>query len=314
MAYMDDPNLYLSSSTNYSVLDNNSVYTKGDGNCAKLEHELGNKAGIKEFCKKLAGNLENFENLKFYGAFDWDRCTVINYWVHNYIFNIIYKDDTLETITTALGKFWVLWETFIPRKTCDISSNLNVKANFNDLKKLYDYATNYESLKLYMAGKNNVCTENFKQYIDGMQEIIKNAQSKCASESYDYCFLLNYINNKYTIKTLLELRCVIQGANTTAHVSQDQGTYAKYTSSRSRSRNIAVVAFPILGTVFTFLMLYKFTAPGSWLRSQLQKRNIMKHNIDEEENELLDDIYDDSHRNYETSEQYIGYHPARNYR
>lgn len=40
----------------------------------------------------------------------------------------------------------------------------------------------------------------------------------------------------------------------------------------------------------------------------------MKHNIDEEENELLDDIYDDSHRNYETSEQYIGYHPARNYR
>ncbi|SBT57398.1 PIR Superfamily Protein [Plasmodium ovale wallikeri] len=311
---MDDPNLYLSSSTNYSVLDNNSVYTKGDGHCAKLENDLGNKAGIKEFCKKLAGNLENFEKLKFYGAFDWDRCTVINYWVHNYIFNIIYKDDTLQSITTALGKVLVLWETFIPRKTCDISSNLNVKANFNDLKKLYDYATNYESLKLYMAGKNNVCTENFKQYIDGMQEIIKNAQSKCASESHDYCFLLNYIKKKYTIESLLELRCVIKASATTRHEAQDQVALITQKPPPLRSRKIAVVAFPILGTIFIFLMLYKFTALGSWLRSQLQKRNIMKHNIDEEENELLGDIYDDTHRNYERSEQYIGYHPERNYR
>lgn len=253
----EDETLHLTARINYSTLDKGFNYKDEDRKCNELQRDLENRDGVKDFCIKLTGNLKNYDRLNIYGPFDNDTCTVLNFWMYNNFFNKITKDDDTQKIITFYSKLYKYWESAISREKCDIHTYLNVKANFNDLKKLYDYATNYESLKLYMAGKNNVCTENFKQYIDGMHELIKNAQSKCDSESHDYCFLLNYIKKKYTIQTLLELRCVIQGANTKAHVSQDQGTYATFTSSRSRSRNIAVVAFPILGTVFTFLMLYK---------------------------------------------------------
>ncbi|SBT57402.1 PIR Superfamily Protein [Plasmodium ovale wallikeri] len=328
MARMDDKELYLTASKNYSILDGNSDYTDDDNKCSELQRDLENRDGIKDFCIKVTGNLKKYSELEFYGPFSDDRCTVVNYWMYNYLFNTIYKEDTIENIGTVMNKILTLWKSIIKLETCDINWNLNVKANFNDLKKLYDYATNYGNIKPYMASKGYACTKNFKNYIDEIRNLHKTATTKCNSRSDNYCSVLTYIKEKHSDKNIFDLICIKEvnplGSYTSrghggylhagAHGYEGAGRHSSAQYPRLRSRKIAVVAFPILGTVFTFLMLYKYTALGPWLRSQLQKKNIIEHNQDEEEDDSLDDIYDGTYTNYERCTQNIGYHPAQNYR
>ncbi|SBS91756.1 PIR Superfamily Protein [Plasmodium ovale curtisi] len=284
----------LGSTYNYDRI-NNWYKSYGDtAICNSMEESLSNYQGIKDFCIQLTGVLKKFNNLSFTGPFANDPCTIINYWMYDYLFNRIIKQDGSKDITTILAKLYSFWENLISLSTCDIKSYLGVQNNFNDLKHLYDYATNYENIKLYLTEKSLMCTENIKKYLDQIHEIYKRAQQKCAS-SHDYCTVLEYIHKKYNTEKVLDLKCIVtlsseltpgQGKNGERMDAHTRGQHVEMevqhdpystgmpksdTPSTSASNIIMASAFPIFGVILIFFILYKFTPIGTLLQSKLNK-------------------------------------------
>ncbi|SBT55973.1 PIR Superfamily Protein [Plasmodium ovale wallikeri] len=284
----------LSSTYNY---DRFSYRYKSSGDieiCNTMEQSLSNYQGIKDFCIQLTGVLKEYNNLSFTGPFSNDPCTIINYWMYDYIFNKIIKQDDSKNITPILAKLHDFWAKLINLNTCSIKSYLGVQNNFNDLKNLYDYATNYENIKLHLAEKSLICTENIKKYLHEIHEIYKRAQQKCAS-SDDYCTVLEYIHKKYNTQQVLDLKCILPfsshltpgpGKNGERMDARAQGQRVEMeaqdnpystgmpksdTPSNSPSNIIMASAFPIFGIILIFFILYKFTPIGTLLRSKLNK-------------------------------------------
>ncbi|SBT59078.1 PIR Superfamily Protein [Plasmodium ovale wallikeri] len=67
------------------------------------------------------------------------------------------------------------------------------KDNFKDLKEVYDYLENYESinLKIDFSG-NSPCTARYKEYVTKAHELYKREKAKCHGNNKDeYCRILN---------------------------------------------------------------------------------------------------------------------------
>ncbi|SBS99619.1 PIR protein [Plasmodium ovale] len=197
---------------------------------------------------------------------------------------------------------------------------------FKDLKTIYDYFENYDSINLYIGGNNRDCTEKYKQYVDSSYAIYENIKNTCLyNEGEEYCKLFYYIVRTHNNRVLEKLTCngnkpplsveehkKIMALDTVEDVGLEDQVHKEVTSP-STSDNMMSTFFPILG-IFSFLfLLYNFTPFRSWLHNILSKKEIIKHNLYEDESEeLFESQNKSSNRDRPYNRNDINYHSIIN--
>ncbi|SBT72877.1 PIR protein [Plasmodium ovale] len=347
MADISDKELTLTSSYNYSRLD--KIYkSEGDPTlCNELNQKLSEYEGINDFCMKLTRALSKLEDLLFSGPFNMDRCTIINYWMHDKLFNAIIKSDDLEKNSYVLSEIFNIWGRISSHSVCDMYPHLNIKNNFNEVKKLYDFATDYENIRLHLTNKKHVCTKRFQAYIEDILQLYEKAKSKRDSSDVAYTKVLNYFEKVYTSKKLSDVTCIeVIDVTTTARTNlqnlssgevrgpeqaggeshkgefqeqSESGPSHHYPEAHMNypshfpSNIVMGVVFSLSGVFLIFFILKKFSPFSTWLRSPLRGKNIIENNFEEEEtNKCLENIYEHVDKYYEDGKHLIGYHTFSN--
>ncbi|SBT84203.1 PIR protein [Plasmodium ovale] len=214
---------------------------------------------------------------------------------------------------------------------------------FMNLKKIYDYLQNYDTIHLKVGSSDNApCTAEYKKYITTSYDLYIKEKAKCASKYIDnYCKVVNRFVNEYGKKDIIKLSCngtkdpkqtqmedeQEEGLKDRGHSSplQSEDARASHLLSgpqadtvhlemdadvvvpSSGSTNVISTVFPLLGTASLAFFILKFTPLGSSLYNRIFYKQINRTNI-EEPQELLENNYEFSNTNIAENLHHIGYH------
>ncbi|SBT01771.1 PIR Superfamily Protein [Plasmodium ovale curtisi] len=336
----DDVGMYwLYSIRNYKNLDKdrNKMYIEKVDKCDDLRGELKkvlkkDYTGILDFCEKLGGILNKLNTLDIVSFFNNDRCSVVNYWAYDYMFNNFFKDHSTMDILKFLGVLSEFWKEFAGEKSCSLYMFLTTEDYFKLEKTFYHYILDYPNIKLNIESKKFMCTPKLKEYLKNGFEAYKKVKGFCATNpDATYCSLLKGFLEKQDSDDILELECNYDssgGLNLTGDqershsFEQDptdesqQGFQAfraadQDESSISSSSTPIAVALPTVGALLTSFIFLKFTPLRSWLHRHFTGNKMFMFNENgEETNTLFEDGYEHSHTYSPTDEHYIHYHAA----
>ncbi|SBT33401.1 PIR Superfamily Protein [Plasmodium ovale wallikeri] len=329
---IDIPN--LPSIKNYDILDS-SYSEHGDiSKCNKLQHDLEQYQGIKKFCLNFTGIFSQINNLSLFGPFDSDHCTIVKYWMYDRLFNEILKENIHGNIASIIGKLIPIWKHYDKDAKCDIISNSTVKDDFNKMKKLYDYITNYTTIHMYLMKKSFKCNEYYRKYSDEINLLYNQIKSNCLTSNHINCYMFKIIEKTYNSQNVKELRCDKVLTNTVNSSDQIEMSGSlppgrenvidsesrrsllagspdiRGVSSQSVSDIVIILVFPLFSILIIIFILYKFTPFGPWFRNHLIRKKISEHNIyNEETNESLENTYEYLNTRYNDPQHNIGFNP-----
>ncbi|SBT84131.1 PIR protein [Plasmodium ovale] len=202
-----------------------------------------------------------------------------------------------------------------------------ISKDFQDLKIVYDYFNNYESIKLKIIANNDNCTEKYKQYLHSSFDVYERVKSECQTQVEEpHCKLFNYIVKKHNNIVLKKLTCkgempslsVEEHKQKHLHDSDPEvdlkgEIHTGGTSPSSISDNMMPTYFPILGIFSVLFLLYNFTPFSSWLHNILSKKEIIRHRDYEDESENnFENVYESSDSNSQYGRRNISYHSIIN--
>ncbi|SBT54321.1 PIR Superfamily Protein [Plasmodium ovale wallikeri] len=313
----------LPSSKNNIRLNNWYKSYEYERECDKLEQSLPDYSEIKDFCLNFTGNLKDFSKLSFWGPFQNHRCTILNYWAHDQLFNVIIKDSTSDNITNLLSGIFPIWNEFLEATNCSMRPQMNIPNYFITMKKLYYYAMDYETIERYIRDNDYKCNENIKNYLEDVDNLYNETKGKCNSRRELECSVLKDIEEVYKLDKFEKLDCEVETSSTLPrglggqHLAPRQpedepsAMLGEKTDSveDSPSNTITGAIFPIFGSFILFFITYKFTPLKSWIQSRILGKKIIGHNMNEEDiNESLENTYE----NFSAIKEYdhnISYNP-----
>ncbi|SBT55646.1 PIR Superfamily Protein [Plasmodium ovale wallikeri] len=196
--------------------------------------------------------------------------------------------------------------------------------DFQDLKTVFDYVINYDSIKLKIGGHTSDCTQLYKQYVDSSYEVYKNLESRCQNNvNEEYCKFFNYIVKKQKDTILKPLTC--NGTMKPLSVEQYKESISRDVlldsepkeqiqgAKSSGTDNMMPTFFPILGIFSILFTLYNITPFRSWLHNILAQNQTIQHGIYEEEiHEFFENEYEPLDSNSEINRNHITYHSIIN--
>ncbi|SBT83455.1 PIR protein [Plasmodium ovale] len=333
---------FLPSVKNYRHLSTYGYHYDGDINlCEDMEKELNDYEGIEKLCLIITGILNKFDVLKIDNLFENDKCPFVNIWLHDELFNNIKKKyghkNISEFIVHLLNERQKLFQKPENKgrvEKCKIRTDLNNELFFKEMKKLYDYVTDYETINRKLQDPEFMCSEKYKQYIEDGVDVYNKAKSGCETKENIYCAEYRRIKNYITDDILSKLKCTkekpkaLSVSEGHSHLreqtarSQHEGTPPYGLDSgpeldsnlHSHSSKSIAIIFPLIGILLIFFFLFKFTPLVALLRHRLLKKKITGPYQDKDEKEeFLSCIQDHSSINTENSAHNVGYHATGNY-
>ncbi|SBT59423.1 PIR Superfamily Protein [Plasmodium ovale wallikeri] len=331
---------HLTSNKLYKILDESSLSHGKNVECGKLKRELNNNDDFLLFCMRVTGNLENYHNLEISRLFNEYRCKYLNLWVYKHISKF---DKT--TSTSIKSKILGIWDDYSVNINCTPEFiEYLYEDDYKKTKSLYDYALNYEMLKFDFMQNKKRCTKEDDKYIRENIDLYKQAKDYCKSdeEHRKHCSALKVIEKVYP-NELSKLECneivtaetlkLLEGLSTEEDVCvKGQPTSVRQCATRkslenaesafadsqceacicpNSSSSVAIV-LPLLGSIFIFFILYKYTSLGTWLHSFLLRKKRSRLMDEEETQELLENTYDSTDRNTYNGGHNINYYPIQN--
>ncbi|SBS94737.1 PIR Superfamily Protein [Plasmodium ovale curtisi] len=331
---------HLTSNKLYKNLDERFLSHGKNVECGKLKRELNNNDDFLLFCMRVTGNLENYHNLEISRLFNEYRCKYLNLWVYE---NISKFDKTIST--SIKSKILGIWNDYTVKNNCTPEFIEYIhEDDYKKSKSLYDYALNYEILELDFMNCKKPCTKEDDKYIKENIDIYKQAKDYCKSdeEHRKYCSALKVIEKVYPNK-LSKLYCnevvTVETLKILERFTTEEDTDVKGQPSSERqcptrrtlentesafvvsqceacicpnSSNSLAIALPLLGSIFIFFILYKYTPLGTWLHSFLLRKKRSRFIDEEETQELLENTYDSTDRNTHNGGHNINYYPLQN--
>ncbi|SBS94733.1 PIR Superfamily Protein [Plasmodium ovale curtisi] len=222
--------------------------------------------------------------------------------------------------------------------------NIN-KDKFKDLKDVYDYLENYESINLKIdSSGNSPCTARYKEYVTKAHELYKREKVRCEHNNSDReCKILNSFLTKRGNPFITQPKCT--GTKSVKPHSDRKDPHDRVDSEGSElhheahrlgseillsplgdagqtremslpggvvppssgSTNAISTVFPLLGIASLAFFFLKFTPIGSRLYNSIFSKQIIRTNV-EESQELLENSYEFSNTNIEENSHHIGYH------
>ncbi|SBT57868.1 PIR Superfamily Protein [Plasmodium ovale wallikeri] len=206
--------------------------------------------------------------------------------------------------------------------------------NFNDLKKIYDFFQNYDSIDLSIGAPNSDCTAKYKEYVDSCFELYKNVKRTCELKEDGYCKIFKHFLKIYKKEELKQLTCSgtkppqpVVEREYTVHLHDTEADlgegvqgmeahmqiYKGGIYDSSHSDNMMSTFFPILGIFSVLFLLYNFTPFRLWLHNIISNKKIIQHNHYEDENEESFEIeYEKPLRNNQYNRHDVSYHSIIN--
>ncbi|SBS99322.1 PIR Superfamily Protein, partial [Plasmodium malariae] len=302
MSDEDELGISLPSTLNYNILDKKTSYYS-DNICNNLVKDLSDYNNVFEFCEKFRGIIENFNKLSFLGQFPNDTCTVVKFWMYDRLFNLPIRGKKVNYINNIIPKIKTIIKEDDEIQGCDLFDFPYLKEDFDIMKTLYDYATNYGTIKKYIEDSTYICNKNLSNYINTNDELYINEKGKCNrsdKENIGYCKVFKYLKAPYIHENLPRLLCTVKSLETfdpmerhhELHREEGPPEILKQKHSLPFSNIIMAVIFPLLGIFFFLFILCKFTPFKSWLKSHLLKKGIIKFYEGEEyKQEYLNESY-----------------------
>ncbi|SBT73157.1 Plasmodium vivax Vir protein, putative, partial [Plasmodium ovale] len=210
MATEEDPDLkVLHTNLVYYKLDTASKDYKQDNNAfwntAIAEHHMKT---LKIF-PTLAKGLYYVSKMDNYDAYYDERWNYLYFWAG---LKMIENSESFQSFSFSdLMSLLKLVRSYIEKDSGSYTDDMLKmnKDNFKDLKEVYDYLENYESinLKIDFSG-NSPCTARYKEYVTKAHELYKREKAKCHGNNKDeYCRILNSFLLKHEKKFITQLKC-----------------------------------------------------------------------------------------------------------
>ncbi|SBS94204.1 PIR Superfamily Protein [Plasmodium ovale curtisi] len=212
------------------------------------------------------------------------------------------------------------------------------KEHFRELKKIYDYLQNYETIEFRISPDNSECSLMYKEYVESSYSAYNDIKSKCQRNYIDhYCKIFNRFEQKYK-KNIKNLTCTgnqipkkeleisdfedsegdisphrqyAQASHLSSDpegVTRDMAIGTGDVSPSSGSTNAISTVFPVLGSASLLFIFLKFTPLGSRLHNTIFSKRIIRNNEEEDAQEILDNSYEFAHTNMEENAHHIAYH------
>ncbi|SBS96911.1 PIR Superfamily Protein, partial [Plasmodium malariae] len=266
--------------------------------------DLSDYYDVFEFCENLTGIIKIFNNLSLSGQFQEDSCTIVKFWMYDRLFKL---RNRKQSVNDDINKIILnLKENFNDKvKECNLFDFPYVKEDFDKMKSVYDYATNYNTIENYLYDNNYICNKNLKSYISKNYEIYINMKNNCSTggiKNMIYCKVLEKIKGVH-IKENPPLSCEVKHLDGSNNRKDQYMAQTEEEPSKNLEQKISVpfediivaVIFPLLGIVFLFFTFYKFTPFKSWLKAHLLKKKI---NEDYEGEEYIDKYLNENYNKY----------------
>lgn len=207
--------------------------------------------------------------MSFTGQFKHDSCTIVKFWLYDRLFNLPLRDKKVNNdISEIIPKIKTIIKKDNEIEGCDLFNFPHLKEDFDKMKSVYDYATNYSTVETYLKDKSFICNQNLSNYINGNYEIYISTKNSCNSadrKNIGYCKVFEYLKEPYIHENLQRLLCTVKSLETSVRMeehlelSREEGPpeTLKQKYSLPFSNIIMAVIFPLLGIFFFLFILCK---------------------------------------------------------
>ncbi|SBS93519.1 PIR Superfamily Protein [Plasmodium ovale curtisi] len=148
----------------YKYFDDYYRYHGNEDKCEELKKESPKYLQIYDFCRKLAGNLDNFNKLKSDELFDNDHCLYLNCWINYRLIEMGFnmRDTESARIFGKIMGYFISYKVIYNLNSTYIFHVID-RGDYNKMSKLYNYIMDYKIIKYYDNGKDDYeCnTKNF---------------------------------------------------------------------------------------------------------------------------------------------------------
>ncbi|SBS91869.1 PIR Superfamily Protein [Plasmodium ovale curtisi] len=208
-----------------------------------------------------------------------EHCNYLFYWIGDILFDKLIDVNLFSAITNELH---TLMNSVSPKHKCNCKFSFIGfnKENFNEIKEAYFYYKNHNYINSILQHYNGRCVDDYNNYLHESYNKYHKVYEACKNlNSEIYCNQLKGKDSIYSGEKLPALTCGRVEKPSEHQALSNQGLVLEppqeIPDNASTSKSLIFVSFffPILGIMF--LLLYKFTPFGSWMRSCfLKKRSI----------------------------------------
>ncbi|GAB69777.1 hypothetical protein PCYB_005260, partial [Plasmodium cynomolgi strain B] len=155
----------------------------------------------------ITGALDFLEYKNFYNLYDNNKCTVFALWMYDYLIKIFKDHDNYSKTKAVIDKIYPLFLRYSEKLHCKIPSYNDIVTYVNNLKTLYDYATNYDTILGHIKDKDYKCNENLSNYIQEQVNLLKEVRLDCHNTSQNHCEVYKNIFGPSIGEKFLSLQC-----------------------------------------------------------------------------------------------------------
>ncbi|SBS90014.1 PIR Superfamily Protein [Plasmodium ovale curtisi] len=334
--------MYLTFDYSLSILNSNVFYEKLDKSVDAIiydNEEFWNRF-IKQSCINKIGIFNTILNALHYvaylnkddGVFFNERWNYLYFWVGTKALKNVTQNCPFSNVISILKS--------VKERINKIPYKYNIEniseKEFNDLKVVYDYFVNYASIQFNHSSPDSACTHEYKKYVDSSFDAYVKLNEECRQNGEkDYCKYFKHFIEKNNYENLQKVTC--NGKKPPLSVEQyrklhlsdaqpeveleggiqipNDGTemHTRGISTSETSDNMMSTYFPILGIFSILFLLYNYIPFRTWLHNFLPKKEIIRHDLYEDESEeLLENEYELSDRNSQYNRHDINYHSIVN--
>ncbi|SBT83272.1 PIR protein [Plasmodium ovale] len=288
---------HLNSQREYSRLDNPDKIIKSDF-CKEENGEIYKNTLFKNLCYKFATNF-TYLIINWKNYTDNEGCDYFNLWVYEKIINnftVNQEDISQSEIINDIIKLWKEFNEYF--KDCKFKNYSISISNLKNMKYLYDYSKNYDTLKLRSNTSDIECKKYYCSYIKQIDDVYNSVKDECiAPKNAELCKIFKLIEDDKKPDTLLtEFGCsteyidasLVQGVTSSGKDLEDTLIFQESYHSRNSPTDIALkTTFSIFGvSLISSLLAYRvkcisslkilrfkyYTPFGNWFRSRILRK------------------------------------------
>ncbi|SBT73776.1 PIR protein [Plasmodium ovale] len=279
-----------SNSLNYKNFNNASNAYCEYISVLSIKNDLNTYSTIKDVSDKLVNAL------CFLSIFEQNeacnkRCNYLYFWIGNEIIDKVENDAVFSEIIRALYKGL---ESNSRLDKCKCTYNSINKEHFKKMKTVFDYFYDHSFLTEELPQYNKRCDREYKEYLNYAVTTYDSVYKFCIEHRQEsYCAdIVKFIPTFLSEKKLTSLECDLQEtiSDMKSSVSLTADMDPNLRSIGGSSEIFISIFFPLLGIIFIYFLLHKFTPVGTWIHKRLGFMKRIRPNLsDMGTNELIED-------------------------
>ncbi|SBT55179.1 PIR Superfamily Protein [Plasmodium ovale wallikeri] len=304
--------------------------------CEKVNASIKDKPWFKCFCYQFVRNVETvYEIIYDLPYLKERRCDALTYWIHDRVKTFSDNSNINKNKVDIASEILTVWNNINSKKNNNASNTCNISViqkkiqNTEEMKPkkiMSSYCENYDSLRSLLKGiyssECNIYYDYFKDSFIEFREIVNKHSALCSGINHCSGFCKNHdpddLLNKSKCKIIeisqnqkeyiKEEECKALKEKAVAEIRSEPKEIQTPEFTFSDKRAIILILFSLWGIFLTFLFSYKMTPLRSWISSKLGKKELIRDNFNEQNDDVsLDADYESMNRNMENEGYNITY-------